>query len=212
MLALVGIGPGDDGDHAVFAVLRECSGQCTLHGGEADHFAADFCKTFGATEDGDVAILVHGHDVASVVPAVKFLEGFVGFRVEVTLHDVWAFHEQLAAFRHAIDFFYPVTDAREQPTHGAIPAFNHGIGTERRAGFGGAVSLGDTHTKFLGPNIPGRFLYFFRPTHEIAQAGKVRGLAKARVAIEKSVGRQQDGAFAIIEDRRNVSVHQRRGE
>ena len=50
-LTFIGIGTGDYGNLTVLAVMGEGTGQSVLDGGEADHFAADLGKAFGATLD-----------------------------------------------------------------------------------------------------------------------------------------------------------------
>ena len=197
--AAAGIGSGDDGDLAAEAVLGEGPGEGVLDGGEADHLAADLGEAFQAAAHEQVAFVVHADDVAGVIPAAQGLEGGVSVGVQIAAHDVGAAHEQAAALGDAFDRFEAEFEAGQEAADGAIFGGDGDVDAEAGRAFGGAVAFEEADAEFLRPGVRGGFLQFFGGGEQIAHGAEVVGIGLAAVAVEKSVGAEEDGAVAVIE-------------
>src|SRR5438034_11395831 len=85
------------------------------------------------------------------------------------------------------------------------------VNAQAGAALGGAVAFEYARAEFAMPNLAGGFLDFRRATKSIAQAVEVIRIGLARVAGEKAVRAEKNGAVEIVKRRRHNPIVQRRG-
>ena len=157
-----------------------------------------------------IAVGIHPHDVAGVVPAAERLELRVGFRVEVAAHDIGSAHEQPPALRDPFDRFEPVFDAGQELAGGAVARAHRQVGAQARAAFGGAVTFQNPHAELAHPQGGGSLLDLFRAGKQVAQGAEIVGMGLAGVAVEEGVGAEEYRAVQVVEGGRDDAVMQGR--
>ena len=116
---------------------------------------------------------------------------------------------QLSALMNARHGHKLVLNARQELANRAGAVGHRCVHRQYRRGFGRAVAFVDANAELVEPGVAHRVAQLFRPGDHVAQTEKIVGVGEARVVVEESVGGEQRGAAAVVDDFRDHAVMQR---
>ncbi len=177
---------------------------------EGNHLAGDFGEPFGPPKNGDIALFVHGDDVAGVVPFVGFDE-YAGSVGEVVAEHAVGPAEKETAAAGAWHGFEAVLDAGKEAADRTCFVAERGVHGQCGRGLGGAVAFEDANAEPFVPDFLRGGLEFLGSGEDVAQRVEIVVVGFAGVAVKKRIGCKKDRGVGAVDKFRDHSVVERSG-